>query len=220
MADSLTTLISKLQALLLDDGTLFSAGTCTAAIRHALNQVNLRIPIHAGALLEAVADQYEYELTTALAGANPLTITDVLLADPAGGEYDVPLGFDHFSEDERWFVRLAVPQAAGEQLIVRYTLAHTVNGLDGATESTLISEADVVLLDCAASQACSMAAAGKTLTNNVAPEAPANYLRAAERFERAFQFGIAVLAGRRRLQRSVPGSAAWNDAWHDWLTLN
>ena len=216
MADSLTTLISKLQALLMDDGTLFTSAACTAAIRQALSQVNLRIPVLGGTLMDTVADQYEYELTTALAGATPLTVTDVLLADPSGGEYDTPLTFTSYIEDERWFIRLAVPQPAGEQLIVRFTQAHTVSGLDSATESTLEAQADVVLLDAAAWQACLMAAAGTVEDNNVDAKVPENYRQAASRFESAFFTGITSLARRRPLQRSVPDVRAWNDAWHNW----
>ena len=73
MSDSLTTLTTKLQALLMDGGTLFTSTTCTAAIRQALSRINVRMPIHAGTLIDTVADQYEYELTTALAGAVPST---------------------------------------------------------------------------------------------------------------------------------------------------
>jgi len=220
MSDTLTTLTSKLQALLMDSGTLFTSGTCTAAIRHALSQVNLHMPIHAGTLIDTVADQYEYEVTDALAGTVPLTITDVLLADPSGGEYDTSLDFDSFQEDEDWFIRLRTPQAADEQLIVRFTQAHTISGLDSATESTLSAQADVVLLDGAAAQACTIASAGKVEANNLDANTSANYEKAAHRFQTAFNYGMAALTSRRRIQRSVPHVRAWNDAWHDWPNLN
>ena len=216
MSDSLTTLISKLQAVLLDDGTIFSTATCTAAIRHALSQIDLRLPVHGGALLDTVADQYEYELTDALAGATPLTITDVLLADPAGGEYDTSLDFDSFNEDERWYLRVREPQPADLQLIVRFTQTHTVDGLDSATESTLTAQADVVLLDAAAAQACCIAAAGKIQANNLDPNVSANYLKAADRFRSAFELGLQSLSHRTRVQKSVPDARTWDDAWHNW----
>jgi hypothetical protein len=216
MPDTLTALTSKLQALLMDDGTHFPSASCTAAIRGALARVNLALPIHAGTLVDTVADQYEYELTDALAGAAPLTITDVLLKDPTGGEYDFPLTFRAYLEDERWFVRLETPQAADEQLIVRFTQAHTISGLDSATESTLTAQQDLVLLDGAAHYACAMAAAGTVEDNNLDPNVSANYVKASQRFEIAFTLGLAALTGRRRLQRSVPDARAWNDSWHNW----
>ena len=190
MADTLTQLIAKLQAVLLDDGTIFSTATCTATIRHALSQLNLRVPIHGGTLIDTVDGQYEYELTSALAGAAPLTITGVWLQDPAGNTYDTPLVFQAYSEDERFFFRLAEPQAADEHLIVRFTQNNTIYGLDSATESTLTAEADVVLLDGAAAQACRTASVGKVLTNNLDPNAPANYLKAADAFSKAFENGL------------------------------
>lgn len=216
MADSLTTLISKLQALFMDDGTLFSTATCTAAIRHALLHLNLSVPVQGGTLIDSVADQHEYELTDALAGATPLSITDVLLADPSGGEYDLPVVFRDFSEDERWFIRLEQPIAAGNQMIVRFTQAHTVNGLDGAAESTLPASSDVVLLNGAAARACEIAAVGKIESNNLDPHVSGNYLDAAAHFERAFMLGLKALLSRRRLQSSVPDLRAWNDEWHGW----
>jgi hypothetical protein len=216
MSDSLTTLISKLQATLLDDGTIFSTATCTAVLRHALAHLTMRYPIQGGTLVDTVADQYEYELTSALAGAVPLQVTDVLLADPDGAEADTPLTFRAWSEDERHFIRLQEPQAADQQLIVRFTQAHTINGLDSATESTLTAEADIVLLDGAAAQACRTAAVGKVLTNNLDPQASENYRAAANMFQGAFDAGLSILARRRRLQVSVPDDRTWNDRWHRW----
>jgi hypothetical protein len=216
MSDNLTTLTTKLQALLMDGGTLFTSTTCTAAIRQALGQLNLRMPIHAGTLIDTVDGLYVYELTAALAGATPLTVTDVLLADPSGGEYDVPLTFEHYIEDERWFIRLETPQAGNGSLIVRFSQAHTINGLDSETESTLDAQADVVLLDGAAAQACTIASAGKVEANNIDPQVAANYGKAATRFDLAFRSGIAALTRRRRIQRSVPDTRAWNDPWHEW----
>ena len=166
-----------------------------------------------------MADQYEYELTSALAGAVPLMITDVLLQDPNGAEYDAPLKFLAYAEDERFFFRLATPLPGDEQRIVRVTQAHTINGLDNATESTLSAELDIVLLDGAAAQACRTAAAGKVQTNNVDQNVPGNYIQAAQHFEKAFQTGLDILSRRRRLQVSVPTTAAWNDEWHNWPGL-
>ena len=60
MSDTLTQLIAKIQAQLLDDGTRFTTATCTAALRAALKDFNLAAPVHAGTLIDVVADQYEY----------------------------------------------------------------------------------------------------------------------------------------------------------------
>jgi hypothetical protein len=214
MSDSLATLTSKLQALLLDDGTLFSSGTCAAAIRQALTALNLRLPVHAGTTVEVVAGQCEYELTEALAGATPIEIIDVLRADPSGGEGDTSLDYDSYIEDERWFVRLHTPQASGD-LIVRFTQPHTISGLDGASESTLPSFYDPVLLDGAAAEACAMAAAGKVESNNLDPAAPGNYARMAAEFASAFESGLRALALKRFAQKGGPDRRTWEDLWHN-----
>lgn len=219
MSDTLTQLIAKLQANLLDDGTVFSTATCTAVIRHALAHLNMRYPIQGGTLIATVSGQYEYELTSALAGAAPLQITDVLLAD-ATAEQDYPLTFRQWSEDERFFFRLQEPAPASRNMIVRFTQNQTISGLDSATESTLSAEADVVLLDGASAQACRTAAVGKVLTNNLDPQASENYRKAAALFQTAFDKGLLALTRRRRLQVSVPDDRTWDDTWHNWPNLN
>jgi hypothetical protein len=216
MADTLTQLITKLQPLLYDNGTLFTTPTCTAAIRQALLELNIRIPQHMATTIDVVAGQYVYELTDALAGATPLTIIDVLLEDPTGKENDVSLDFDSYIEDERWFFRLHSPQSSGK-LVVDFTQAHTVSGLDSATESTLPAFYDVVLLDGAAAEACYMAAAGKVEANNLDPRTAENYRNAAIRFQAAFNAEIKALNLRRGTQVSVPDTRTWDDKYHTWM---
>jgi hypothetical protein len=215
MSDSLATLTTRLQALMLDDGTLFNNAACEAAIRQALDMVNFNIPINAGATIEAVGGQYEYELTEAIAGAEPLEIIDVLLADRSGGEADTSLDFDSYIEDERWFFRLHSPQAGGDTLIVRFTQPHTINGLDGEVESTLPASTVPLLLDGAAAELCRMAAAARAEANNVDPNVPEHYTRAAQHFERAFRAGLLAVVARRPAPRSEPDRRAWNDPWAD-----
>jgi hypothetical protein len=216
MSDTLTTLTAKLQALLLDDGTIFASGTCTAAIRQALQELNLRLPVHAGTTIDAVTGQNEYELTTALAGAVPLLIMDVLLQDPSGAEYDRSLSFHSYNEDERHWIRLDLPQTTGQYLIVRFTQAHTISGLDSATESTLPAAYDPILLDGAAAMACDVAIAGKAEAYYLNPQTAANYKTAAGHFRSAFNFGIKAMLQIRRPQKSAPDLRTWEDDWHGW----
>lgn len=215
MSDTLAQLTDKLQAILLDDGTLFSDATCEAAIRQALKTLNLRLPIYAATYLDTVPGQYVYELTEAEAGAVPYQIYDVLLADPSGGEHDMSLTFDTYTEDERLFFRLRTPSLAG-QLLVRYTLLHTIDGLDSATETTFLSLYSDVLLDGAAEQACIMASAGKAEANNLDSGTTDNYRKAASRFNSAFSAGLTALKPLRRAAKGVPSHAAWNDKYHNW----
>ncbi len=77
MTDTLTTLISKIQATLGDDGTIFTTAHATAALRLALDDWNERAPIFAAATVDVVAEQKEYEVTTQ--DAEAVDIIDVLL---------------------------------------------------------------------------------------------------------------------------------------------
>ena len=209
MADTLTQLITKLQALLLGDSTTFTTATCTAAIRQALKVLNLTIPQHAAETQSAVTDQYEYELTDQTA----LQVVDVLLeGTDTYADVNFSLPFDTYFEDDRPYIRLRTPIASGETLIIRFTKPYTINGLDSETSSTLPALYDVVLLDGAAWQACLIRAAGRIETINMNQGVTANFASMADMFKLAFDLGMARL-GMRRPPVSQPSNASWNDEW-------
>lgn len=209
MSDTLAQLVVKLQALLLGDATTFTTATCTAAIRQALKDLNLAVPAHAADLVDAVSEQYEYEL----ADSTALAIVDVLRQGlDTYADYNIPLDFDAYFEDDRPFFRLHTPQADGSILIVRYTLPYTINGLDSATDSTLPPLYDVVLLDGAAWQACLVRAAGRIETINMNEEVSKNFAIMADHFKLAFELGLARL-GMRKFPVSQPDRRSWEDYW-------
>lgn len=77
MSDTLAQLITRIQAQLIDDGTLFSTATCTAAVRQTLLRFNVAAPVQAGTLVDVVKDQRDYQLAEAdFAGL--LDLLDVL----------------------------------------------------------------------------------------------------------------------------------------------
>jgi hypothetical protein len=206
MTDTLTQLIAKLQALLLDDGTRFDTTTCTAAIRQALHLFNLEAPIHAGDVVTAVLGQKEYELDVPTA----LDIVDVLReGKDAYAEDHVSLDFDRYFEDGRPFFRLRVAEPVANTLIVRYTIPHTISGLDSSTDSTLPALFDVVLLDGAAWQACIIRAAGRVETINMNLEVPDPWQDIAGHFKAAFYLGLS-LASQQNYAK-VPDPRTWHD---------
>src|SRR5512140_622777 len=150
MSDTLTQLIAKVQAQLLDNATLFTTATVTAATRQALADLNITVPQNAVVLITAIDGQKEYELTDADPAA--MRLFDVLLQ--GANDTDVSLPFYAYSEDSRVFFRLRTAQAAGETLIARYTTAHTVSGLDGAADSTLTDTLNVALINGACYHDC------------------------------------------------------------------
>ena len=209
MTDTLAQLVTKLQALLLGDSTTFSTATCTAAIRQALKEINLTIPHHAADVVDAVSEQYEYELAESTA----LQIVDVLRqGTDTYNDYNVSLDFDAYFEDDRPFYRLRTPEDSSQHLIVRYTLPYTINGLDSETVSTLPALYDVVLLDGAAWQACLIRSAGTIETINMNVKVSENFVTMARHFERQFIAGMARLS-RRRFATSEPDTRSWSDEW-------
>lgn len=208
MTDTLTQLITKLQALLLDDGTRFDTTTCTAAIRQALKCFNIAAPIHAGDLVTPVTGQKEYELDVPTA----LQVVDVLRQGKDSYLEDhVSLDFDHYFEDGRPFFRLRVSEPATNTLIVRYTFPYTIYGLDGATDSTLPALFDVILLDGAAWQACLIRAAGRIETINMNEGVSDPWQVAAEHFKESFTIGL-VMAMQQTFAR-LPDRRTWHDRW-------
>src|SRR5689334_18792160 len=103
MTQTLTQLISSLQAQLIDDGTRFNTATCTAAIRTALAAWNQQVPVFAADLIEVVDEQKEYEVSAVDSRAQKLL--GVWEKDD-DGEEDIPLAFKDYMEDERLFFRL------------------------------------------------------------------------------------------------------------------
>lgn len=205
MSDTLAQLVTKLQALLMGSATTISTATCTAGIRQALLKINLAAPHHAAEVIDAVAEQYEYELSVSTA----LTIVDVLLqGTDTYNDYNVSLKFDPYFEDDRPFFRLRTPQSSDNHLIVRYTEPYTISGLDSETSSTLPALYDVILLDGAAWQTCLVLAAGHIETINMNVDVTASFERMAEYFRVAFEAGLANV-GRRPFPRSEVSKIAW-----------
>lgn len=214
MTQTLTQLISQLQAMFIDDATRFSTATCTAAIRQSLKDFNAAAPVRAAETQTVVVGQYEYELTD----ITTLQVLDVLLegTDTAGEDHR-PLAFTPFFEDARAWIRLQTPLGSGT-LIIRYTLPHTVSGLDSATESTIPAIFDAVLLDGACYYCCVIRAASRIEQVNLNAAVPEPWQEIAALYKTAFETGL-VLAQRQPPAR-VPDKAwaprVWNDEWHNF----
>lgn len=195
MSDSLTTLIGKVQALLLDGGTSYSTATCTAALRQALKEFNDVAPIHAGTLIDVVSGQYEYELDTSdFTGL--LEISHVKLKDPTGGENDTPLDYDEYFLDNRPYIKLRQAQTSG-QLDIGYTLPQTINGLDSETESTIPTQFNQTIVNGGAYYAICIRSAGRVETINLNTDVPDNLREAAGTHLLAFRLGL-LEAGKRK----------------------
>ncbi len=208
MADTLTQLIAKVQAQLLDNATLFSTATLTTSIRQALADINRIVPVNAAELITAVADQKEYEIGESQTALN---IFDVLL--DGDNEYAVSLDYDAYVEDGRWFFRLRQPQTANSQLIVHYTKPFTISGLDSATDSTLTDVLNSACIHGACYFACLTRAAYTAEANNVNPDVSRTWQQAADIWKRVF-FDELHRSNPTPVQE--PDRRTWEDGWHRW----
>ena len=213
MASTLTALISKLQAQLLDNGTLFSTATATVAFREALRKFNISAPIHAAALIDAVPAQKEYALNDPTIG----TLLDILgvWQQDTLHEEDKLLDHDFYFENNAPFIRLRDALASGK-LIVRYTTPHTIAGLDGSSDGIMTADQEGVLTDGACVEAINIRLTSLVEGYNLSDDVIGQYQRAAVSFQQAFDFGLLRYKARRRAV-GAPDANSWNDEWHGWL---
>jgi len=216
MSDSLTTLITKVKTILGDAaGTYFSTDTVTAAIRQALSDWNLRVPIYAAVTIVGANNQYEYELTDE--DSLSCEIIDVLLrGTDTAQDISIGLDFDQYIEDERVFFRLRRPVTTSDTLIVRYTVYHTINGLDSATESTLLARDDQAIVNGGAFYSIMIRAVSRIETINLSQDQADNYREMAGGFAAAFGQRVMYAMKSRMPAVSEPDTRAWNDAYHSW----
>lgn len=206
MTKTLTQLISAVQTQLIDDGTRFTTPTCTAAIRAALSKLNHRLPIHAATRIDVIADQKEYELSDEDSLA--ISILDILEWDDDGEDHK-PLSYDQYTEDERLFFRLRTALSSGE-ILARYTIHHTINGLDSALESTLSADLDQILTDGASAEALIIRGVARIETINLQQKVSENYRDSIKYFREAFEKGIRAYE-MRRAPVSEPRTDSWNN---------
>ena len=211
MSDSLTTLIGKVQNILGDaSATYFTTAIATAAIRQALSEWNFRAPIFAAVTITGVNDQKVYELTDE--DANSCEILDVLRE--VVNDDDVSLDYDQYIEDERVFFRLRRPVTTDDTLIVRYTIYHTINGLDSATESTLLAKDDQAMVDGGAFFSIMIRATARVETINLSQDQSDNYRELAGGFGAMFSQRLTYASQRRKSPVSEPDTRKWDDKYH------
>ena len=214
MSDSLATLIDKVQGILGDTaGTYFSDALCTAALRQALCEWNMRAPQFLAVTITGVNNQYEYELSDE--DTDALEINDVLRQGDDNNEIDVSIDYDAYIEDERVFFRLRRPVTTAETLIVRYTKEHTINGLDSAAESTLPNRYDQAMVNGCAFFCIFIRAVARVETINLSQDQSDNYRELAPTFG-AYFAGRMAQAAKRKAPVSEPDQRVWKDQWQGW----
>ena len=211
MTQTLTQLIASVQAQLIDSGTRFTTATCTAAIRAAFSTLNKRMPIYAADVIDAVTSQYDYEIEDTTA----IEILNILQSDPSGGQYDLPLEYDDYTEDNRLWFRLRQPLSTSLTIITRYTKFHTVNGLDSETQSTLTADQDQVLINGSCAYAMAIRAPSRIETINLQSAVSKTYNELKRFFEVEFEKGLQFYS-RQKPPPDPMRTTAWNDSYHNY----
>jgi hypothetical protein len=215
MSDNLTTLIGKVQNILGDaSGTYFTTAVCTAAIRQALSEWNLRAPQFLGTEINGVGTQYVYEVSDI--DTEACEVIDVLQVNTDAEEQETSVAYDYYVEDERLFFRLREPVNTGEYLLIRYAKYHTISGLDSATESTLPARHDQAIVDGGAFFSIMIRATSRIETINLSQDQSDNYREIAGGFAAAFQQRLGYAVRSRKPAVSEPDTRTWDDAYHTW----
>jgi hypothetical protein len=205
MATDITSLVSKIQALLLDDGTAFSTATITAAVRQALEAYNQRAPIYKTETITAVAGQYLYSL----ASVDPLQ--EVLALLDTNNEY---MQFQKWFEDGTTH-NILLNQPVSEDFTLVYSIAHTIDGLDSESTTTLLADHENCLCNLAAGIAVVIRANGKVETVNLNADVPAQWMRLWLLWKQAFDWSLLNIQLKERMPvgKRLPG---WDDNYHGW----
>lgn len=216
MTDTLTTLISKIQASLGDDGTIFSTAHITAAVRLALDDWNEQSPIFAAATVAVTEEQKEYEVSDE--DEDAVDVVDVLLkGTDTAEENHTPLVFDKYTEDARLFIRLQTAQGSdSDYLIIRYTKSHTISGLDSETESTLPEYDDPSMVIGGAYYSLVTRAAARVETINLQKDVSDNYAALASILKAKWEARLAKAARMPPPAVPYPVTHSWNDQWHNF----
>ena len=206
MSDTLTTLISKVQATLSDDGTIFSTSLITSAARKALSTFNQYFPVFEADLIDAVSEQHEYEMTDF--DNRAFKVLDVLEQSPSNDEKDIPVRFDQYWEDNRLWFRLRLPIVTGRTIITRYAINQTISGLDSATESTIPAFYNDILIIGIAGEALRLRAYARVETINLNKEVSKNYKLLSEEFLKEYIDHLKKI-GENKFPMGEPDRFAW-----------
>lgn len=209
MSDSLTTLIGKIQSALGDSAaTYFTTDIVTAAVRAALSEINEHAPRSNAESFASVADVKEYDLSAVI--SNALAVQAVYLNDDDGQD-DQPIQFDTYIAAEHVWFRVR-SDYTDENFICIYSAAHTVNGLDSETTSTLPAHHDPILIQGACYHALLILGVSRGLANNLERSATERYMKAAAPYRVTFDNGLKSMSAAQAFT-SEPNTFAWNDEY-------
>jgi hypothetical protein len=119
----------------------FTNDDCDTALRWALSEYSRKRPLIRTYMFTVVATTTLHSLPADFITRH-ITRVELYDADP---DLIVPVPFYAYYRDEDWFIQTTNPVQAGKVLQISYSDIHQVDGLDGASGTT-VPDADETLL--------------------------------------------------------------------------
>lgn len=213
MTLALTAYIDRVQAALMDDGTIFTDAAVTEALRSALGEYSDACPNSRETVLTLAAAGREIALSS-LAGLRAVTrvwwpYDAVDETWPPNRARRYTLGWDDGAPNLFLEADDGAQPQAGDQVRLWYTLPHTIQLLDGAA-ATSVPDADESLLVLGASAYALLARSyDQTESASAGAIATPNYAASGFRLLRQFR---QTLDGRRH-DAALGPEPAWTGGW-------
>lgn len=213
---ALTALRDEVEKALNDtNNQIWSTSLLDRAISQALREVSRAAPRLATADLTLTDEKVEYDISATV--SRYLGMAAIWYPwDPTDAGYpEYPIPFFHVDQDT---IRLSTYETVDSSYKARllYWTEHTINGLDGATSSTLDDPwLEELVIEGAAAHAIEIKAADTINTINTSAQAPVLYRQEAERRLRLFYAKLAII----RRQYRTPFAPGWKlDKWDSAYT--
>ncbi|NLX35882.1 MAG: hypothetical protein GXY68_04260 [Chloroflexi bacterium] len=192
---TLTILLGQMAAELNDsDHAIWSTDALTAHLRRALHEINLLAPWPQVDTLTPAAGARTLDLSPL---GEVLEVSDVWFpCDATGAHPPLRPGWRWLDEATLW-LSIEQPADGVQQAQVRYTRPHLVDGLDGATTTSLDGTGLALLVLGATAAAAEQLALARTGAVTVAHTTPDQLARWARERREQFERGVRRLAARR-----------------------
>lgn len=189
-----TDLETRVRAVLEDQDTLrFSSPLLAAALRRALDDIDLQLPNIAELEVTAAGDSRDLALSN-LAGCRyiiNITIKDRLLEPEANFTYFLKDGVPTLHINDGY-----IPQT-GDVLVVRYASGYTIEGFEGEGTTTLPAAFESALVNGAAAEACFLRAGSLAERYGTRPGDPAKLMEIGYLWRQTF---VRDLSGLKAMQ--------------------
>lgn len=190
---------TRTRALLQDESAArFSDSLLLAALRRALDDIDLRLPNLAQHQQTVTAAGRDQSLTS-LAGCRYIISAVLPMADPAASMLEPETHFTYYLKDgvpTLHFTASHIPQV-GDVLTVRYAAGYTIEGFEGEGATTLPAAFESALVNGTAAEACLLRAGSIAERHGAHPSEPARLMEIGHMWRETF---VRDLSGLKTLQ--------------------